>query len=139
MFTLHIRNPDDVALVSNSHPFREWLQILARPLVYRMLSRTPTSEHLLNLLDAYRPFAETSAKDAEATLLELSRLRKQLQAWASPDLPVEIVDTARRLLRADGFYAILDWEMVPRLDPGQTMDDLVIWPPWEPTRPKAAL
>lgn len=139
MFTLHIRNPDDVALISNSHPLREWLQILARPLVYRMLARTPTSEHLLNLLEAYRPFAETRARDVAATLLELSRLREQLRDWASPDLPAEIVDTARRLLRADGCYAILDWDMVPRLDPGQAMDDLVIWPPWEPKRPKAAL
>ncbi|MEP7122180.1 MAG: hypothetical protein ABJE95_14770 [Byssovorax sp.] len=136
---LNIRDPDDAALISNSHPLREWLQILARPVVYRMLTRTPTSEHLLKLLEAYRPFAETRARDAEATRLELSRLTEQLRDWASPDLPVEIVDTARRLLRADGLYAILDWEMVPRLDPGQAMDDLVIWPPWEPTRPKAAL
>ena len=135
MFT--IRNPSDAALIGNSHPLREWLQVLARPAVFGMLARAPSAEHLLDLLEAYRPFAEARAKDPETTLTELARLREQLRLWVSPDLPAEIVDIARALLRADGCYTVLDWEMVPRLDDGQKVDDLVVWPPWEPMPTKA--
>lgn len=135
-----IRNEQDGIDIGNSHPFREWLQVLARPAVFRSLARLPSRAHLLDLLDAYEPFARSRVndggpftKDGGSLALELAnQMRVHLSAWSPPGLPAEIVATARALLGADGCYAVLDWEKGPDLDPGQTIDDIVIWPPWKP-------
>lgn len=82
--------------------------------------RSPSSAHLLHLLDAYMPYAQSRARDVEPRTLALAeRMRGYLSGWSPPDLPVEIVETARALLDADGFYHVVDWEKGPDLDPGQ--------------------
>ena len=119
--------------IGNSNAFREWLHLLARPAVFRSLSRFPSSAHLLDLLDAYLPYAVSRAQDVEPHTLELTeRMRMYLRGWSPPDLPDEIVKTARAILDTDGFYTVLDWEHVPTLDPGLAIEDLVVWPPGEP-------
>lgn len=128
-----IRNGQDRTDVGNSHAFREWLQVLARPSVFRVLVRLPTRAHLLALLDAYRPFAASHMVPAERQALALTeRMREHLSEWSPPELTEEIVTTARALLTADGCYKELDWEKGPDLDPGETIEDIVTWPSNEP-------
>jgi hypothetical protein len=127
-----LRNKQDLIALDNSFPFRDWLQVLARPTVFASLSRMPSREHLLSLLDAYQPFAQSLAGDERLALELLERMRVLLSGWSPPDLPAEIVDVARALLRADGSCAVLDWDKGPDLGPGETVDNAVVWPPWEP-------
>lgn len=128
-----IRNQNDAIEMGNSNAFREWLHVLARPAIFRSLTRSPSSAHLLHLLDAYVPYATSRARDVEPRTLELAeRMRECLRVWSPSDLPAEIVETARALLDTDGCYTVVDWEKGPELDPGEKVDDLVVWPPWEP-------
>jgi hypothetical protein len=134
--------------IRNAFPFRDWLQVLARSDVFHALSRQPSREHLILLCDAYMPFARSRREHAkeqgyisgadEPLVSELTdRMRSLLEVWTPPDLPKEIVEIARALLLADrSSIGIHDWEKGPDLDPGQTVDDIVVWPPWEPMRPK---
>lgn len=151
-----ITNPR-LAELANAIPFRDWLQVLARPNLFQMLTRQPSREHLLMLCDAYLPYARSRrelAKEqgyvshAENELLatELAeRMHALLENWSAHSLTLEavgtasltpeIVDTARALLVADGSHEVVDLNFVPELDPGQTIDDLLIWPSsqWRPT------
>lgn len=140
-----ITNPR-LAELANAIPFRDWLQVLARPHLFQMLTRQPSREHLLMLCDAYLPYARSRrelAKEqgyvshAENELLatELAeRMHALLEDWSPHSLTPEIVDTARALLVADGSYKVVDLDFTPELDPGQTLDDLLIGPssPWRP-------
>jgi len=135
MPTMH--NKQEYIDLINSFPLRGWLDVLARPAVFASLSRMPSREHLLCLLSAYQPFAQSLAGDISLALELLERMRALLSDWSPPDLPAEIVDVARALLRADGTYLVQDWDKInwderPDLDPGQTVDQIVVWPPWEP-------
>jgi hypothetical protein len=134
--------------IGNAFPFREWLHVLARPEVFHALTRKPSRDHLLRLCDAYSPFARSRREHAkeqgyvsgadEPLVSELAdRMRLLLEGWSPPDLPAEIVEAARALLRADRSSMVLDWDMKPELDPGQTIDDIVVWPPLEPMSTKA--
>jgi hypothetical protein len=95
---------------------------------------------LLSLLDAYEPFARSRltdggpfTADGGSLALELTnQMRVHLSAWSPPSLPAEIVTTARALLEADGCYAVIDWEKGPNLEPGERMEDSLVWPPDEP-------
>src|SRR5262245_15086936 len=85
------------------------------------------------LLNAYQPFAQSLARDGKPLALKLmERMRVLLSGWSPPDLPAEVVDVARALIRADGCYAVQDWDKGPNLDPGESIDKIVVWPPWEP-------
>lgn len=128
-----------VGEIGRANAFREWAQVLARPAVFRSLQRVPAPEHLLHLLEEYEPFARARREGAaergylsgadEACLPELvDRMRLALEAWSPPGLPVGIVDAARALLVADRFYARLDWEQGPELDPGEAVEDGLVWP-----------
>lgn len=140
-----ITNPR-IAEIANAMPFRDWLQVLARPHLFQMLTRQPSREHLLMLCDAYLPSARSrralakeqgyisDAKDELLTTELAERMRALLENWSPDSLTPEIVDTARALFVADGSYAVVDLDFTPELDPGQTIDDLLIWPssPWRP-------
>src|SRR4051812_21252349 len=123
-----LRNEQDLREALSSWAFRDWLQVLARPAVFRALTRQPSRAHLLALLDAYRPFAQSPTNGSPALLELTERMRVHLSDWSPPDLPAEVVEAARALLHADGCYALLDWEKGPDLDPQQKVDDLVVWP-----------
>lgn len=140
-----VTNPR-IAETVNTLPFRDWLQVLARPHLFQMLTRPPSREHLLMLCDAYIPYARsrrTLAKeqgyisDAQDELLftELAeRMRALLEVWSPDSLTPEIVDTARALLAAHGSAGVVDLDFTPKLDPGETLDDILVGPssPWRP-------
>ena len=142
---LDITNPR-IAELANEIPFRDWLQVLARPHLFQMLTRQPSREHLLMLCDAYLPYARSRRalakeqgyiSDAKNELLftELAeRMRTLLAGWSPDSLIPEIVDIARALLVASGAYQVVDLDFTPELDPGQTLDDILIGPssPWRP-------
>jgi hypothetical protein len=132
-----LHNKQDWVTLLNSFAFRGWLDFFARPTAFASLSRMPSREHLLLLLDAYQPFAQSLATDVPRALELTERMRTLLSDWPPLDLPAEMVDTARALLRADGSHLVpdwdkMDWDSAPDLDPGQTIDQCVVWPPWEP-------
>lgn len=131
--------------LGNAHPFRDWLMVLASPELFRMLTRQPSREHLLFLCDAYMPLARSrrelvkeqgyiSSADESVVLERAERMRSLLEGWSPNELTTEIVEAARALLQADRYYTIVDWNCKPTLDPGQTLDDLLIWPSsvWRP-------
>lgn len=141
MSTIFDQTNPRVHEIGNAFPFRGWLHVLARPEVFHALTRQPSREHLLLLCDAYMPFARSRREHVdeqgyisgadEPLACELAeRMRSLLEAWSPPDLPMEIVETARALLHADrSSLGVLDWKKGPDLDPGQTVDDTVVWPP----------
>jgi hypothetical protein len=114
--------------LNRSHPFRRWLQVLARPAVFHALSHLPTREHLLTLLDAYRSYAQFREPETPAILPALAQMEEHMSSWSPPDLPAEIVDAARALIVADGFYAEFKWEKGPDLEPGRTLESTLVWP-----------
>ncbi|MFS8064825.1 MAG: hypothetical protein ACMG6S_00510 [Byssovorax sp.] len=140
-----ITNPR-TAETMNKIPFEVWLQVLARPHVFQMLTRPVSREHLLMLCDAYLPYARSrrelvkeqgyiSHVDDELLFTELAeRMRALLAAWSPDRLSPEIVDTARALLVASGGYEVVDLDFTPELKPGQTLDDMLIGPSslWRP-------
>ena len=140
-----ITNPR-TAETMNTIPFEVWLQVLARPHVFQMLTRPVSQEHLLMLCDAYLPYARSRRElakeqgyisDSKDELLftELAeRIRTLLADWSPDRLSPEIVDTARALLIASGGYEVVDLDFTPELKPGQTLDDMLIGPssPWRP-------
>lgn len=140
-----ITNPR-TAETMNTIPFEVWLQVLARPHLFQMLTRPVSQEHLLMLCDAYMPYARSRRElakeqgyisDSKDELLftELAeRMRRLLADWSPHNLTPEITDTARALLAASGAYKVVDLDFTPKLDPGQTIDDLLIGPsnPWRP-------
>jgi hypothetical protein len=142
MPTIHDLTNPRLAEIGKAFPFRDWLQVLARPEVFQMLTRQPSREQLLLLCDAYMPYARSRREHAkeqgyishadESVVSELAdRMRALLEGWSPHGLTPEIVDTARALLRADGSSTILDLDYRPNLDPGQTLDDILVWPSGE--------
>lgn len=125
--------------MGNSFPFWEWLQVLARPHLYQMLTRQPSREHLLVLCDAHMPYARSRRElakeqgysaDFDEALMSASaeRMRVLLEGWEPHDLTPEIVDTARALLVAYSPSVAPDWGFTPALHPGETLDDILVWP-----------
>lgn len=119
------------AELKSSEPFRWWLQVLARPAVFHALSRLPSRAHLPALLDAYRVYAQLRATEAPAILPALARMEECMSAWSPPDLPAEIVESARALLLTDGFFAEFNWEKGPDLEPAH-LEALLVWPSGAP-------
>lgn len=140
-----ITNPR-IAETINIIPFGDWLQVLARPHLFQMLTRPISREHLLMLCDAYLPYARSrrelakeqgyiSDVDDELLFTELAeRMRALLADWSPDGLTPEIVDTARALLVVHGPSKVLDLDFTPELKPGETLDDVLIGPssPWKP-------
>jgi hypothetical protein len=117
--------------------FTGWLQVLARPETFKMLTRWPPPSHLLRLLDDYLPFARERQASAAtrgdmsgARAVDLmSQVRSLLESWSPPALPVELTEAARALLVADGSYAAFDWHQAPDLPEGGSIEQALVWPP----------
>lgn len=115
--------------------FTGWLQVLARPEVFRTLNRSPSSAHLVRLLDDYLPFVKERQTSAElrgdtsgAHVVGLmNRMRLLLESWSPPALPTDMVKAARELLVADGSYATFDWDKMPDLSEGMTIEQVLVW------------
>jgi hypothetical protein len=92
--------------------FRQWLQVLASPRILQAMGRTPTQKHLLDMVDAYLPYARSTRRfthrpkddwrpepqQREARAIEL---RAAIERWTSPEISREITQAARALLRED--------------------------------------
>lgn len=113
-----------------------WLFVLASPPLYATLSRSPVRDHLLRLMDVYIAYAERGGRYSRGrgdALYErrepiARKLRALMETWAPPELPREIVDTARELLEADGQEAPEGgWD---HLSPGgpEPVEDILLWP-----------
>lgn len=137
MSTIYDMANPHLAEIANSFPFRDWLQVLARPHLFQMLARQPSREHLLTLCDAYLPYARSRralAKEQgyvshadEAVMSELAgRMRVLMKGWSPHTLSPEIIDTARALLSADMSYMVLAWDFTPELNPGKTIDAEIV-------------
>src|SRR4051812_40570215 len=109
MPTIYDSTNPRVAEIGRSNAFREWAQVLARPAVFRTLTRMPSREQLLRLLDEYQPFAHSRLADVgaqgyvsgadEPLVGQLAdRMGVLLAQWSPPELGTEIVETARALL-----------------------------------------
>ncbi len=133
MSTIYDTTNPRLAEIANSFPFRDWMQVLARPHLFQMLTRQPSREHLLMLCDAYLPYARSRRELAkeqgyvshadEAVMSELAgRMRVLMESWTPHNLTPEIVDTARALLSADMSYMVLAWDFTPELNPDKRID-----------------
>jgi hypothetical protein len=114
-----------------------WLDVLAAPRRYRMLTRPADPDVLLKLLDIWIARAERSDPEGERLFghrfdAESARaLRAPVAAWKSHDLPAEVTEAARGLLRsmgketAPGGVAWDDYTFEDR--DGRTLDSYLIW------------
>lgn len=112
-----------------------WFMVLASRSLSRTLSRAPTPEHLLRLVDIYSAYAARDARYHQPMFQPVpyerrgplaARLRALLETWTPPELSDEIVEAARSLLHAEGLRGPgNDWENLTSrlLDP-----DHLLWP-----------
>jgi hypothetical protein len=125
--------------------FEEWLTVLASPRILQAMQRVPPREHLLRMLDAYLPYAGSTAqftyrsgdwqldpRKREACALEL---RAAIERWSSKAISREITQAARALLRADG-GGVSDeaWDAHEIESPP---NDYLLWPEGVPLELKA--
>ena len=125
-----------------------WLIVLAAPHVYRSLKRQVEPAFLLRLFDIFIAYADRGdhylldrGPDPDRPALA-RRLRDLIAAWTPPELPAEITDAARALLRAEGYEkpplgAATTWEdfhFQPDSDP---FESRLAWPETEITRKEA--
>lgn len=128
--------------------FLNWLGFLCCPHLLRSMRRAPIPAHLVRLLDAYLPYARSDRvrfmapprfqvnpeKREELTL----QLRALLKQWTPPDIPDELVQTARALMRAEGVERPRSgkWDTV-KVDPAHPPEETLMWPEGIPRRRKA--
>jgi hypothetical protein len=114
-----------------------WVEELAAPRRYRILQRQADPEVILKLLDVWIARADRADPlseklfghpfDAGAARV----LRASVTAWKSPDLPAEVTEAARALLRsmgektAPGGVAWDDYTFEDR--DGRTLDSYLVW------------
>jgi hypothetical protein len=118
--------------------FGYWLQVLARPQVFHTLTRVPTPAFLVTLLDNALPYARkgmsgqgTGAYPEAQRVEMMGQMRAILESWSPLTLPDEVVQSARALLVVVGCWPSYDWNEVPALDDGQTLEQVLPWPPDE--------
>jgi hypothetical protein len=125
----------------------DWLIVLAAPHIYRSLKRQVEPAFLLRLLDIFIPYADRGdhylfdrAPDPDRSALA-RRLRDLIAAWTPPELPVEITEAARALLRAEGYekppLEAATWEdfnFQPDSDP---LESRLAWPETDILRKEA--
>ncbi len=119
--------------------FGLWLQVLARPQVFHALTRVPSPAYLVTLLDNALPYARkgmsghgTGAYPEAQRVEMMGQMRTMLESWSPLTLPDEVVQAARALLVVVGGWPSYDWNEVPGLDEGQTLESGLPWPPDEP-------
>jgi hypothetical protein len=119
--------------------FETWLGVLASPRIYAILRRIPSKEHLLNLLDAYMPYAHSKRlytlvphgkprPDISQRGPLADRFREILLRWEPPEVTQELREAARALFEAGGSdppepgWDELEWNGPPSLE------ESLIWP-----------
>jgi hypothetical protein len=114
--------------------FGLWLQVLARPQVFHTLTRVPSPAFLVKLLDNALPYARKGMSGQgpgaypEAQRVEMmGQMRTILESWSPLMLPDEVVQAARALLVIVGGWSSYDWDEVPELSDGQTLEDVLPW------------
>lgn len=115
----------------------EWMEVLAAPRCYGALQRPVDPAVLLQLLDFWIAYAERGdhyGGDATPDALRPAlarRLRALIAAWTPPDLPPEISEAARAVLRAEWQRALpkrTTWDD-HTCDPsnGRSLESYLIW------------
>jgi hypothetical protein len=124
---------DDFADVANCIM---WLQVLAVPRIFRVMTRMPPREHLVHLIDILIGYVRHDGRYATPKFEPVPyetreplalKLRGLLEAWTPPELPAEITETARALLHAEGMNPPAGgWENAP--DPDMRPEEYLLWP-----------
>lgn len=115
-----------------------WMMVLAAPALFRTLGRVPVREHVAKLVDVYAAYVargdtlmgppELEPQRHEQRLAAVERLRPLLVAWAPPDLPAEITEAAREVLRAEGIAEPAGgWSALENEGP-DPLHDVLSWP-----------
>jgi hypothetical protein len=131
--------PDGSSMLSDfaiaAHCF-QWLSVLANPKVFLGMSRMPSREHLLRIVDMYLAYVRRGERLPEPQFTPVPyeqrepltlRLRALLETWSPPELSAEITDTARAVLHADGIKEPDEgWDNA--YDSDIKMEDHLIWP-----------
>ncbi len=86
-----------------------WVAVLAAPHLYRGLTRPAEPDVIVKLLDVW--IARADRRDLESDKQfgyhfdgeAARRLRAMVAAWTPPELPAEVTEAARALVRATGF------------------------------------
>ncbi len=114
--------------------FHYWLAVLCSPAILRSMRRTPIPEHIVRVLDAYLPYASGKQSpfstvgvhaDPQQREMLMRKLRGIIARWRPPEIPEELVETARALMRAEGVEVPLEgftW------DPKVAPEDCLLWP-----------
>ena len=96
-------NIDTLSIILTEH----WLMVLASPQAYRALVRPVAPQFLVRLLDIWIAYADRGEHYFSATAPDPNRptlarkLRDLIATWTPPDLPAEITEAARALLRRE--------------------------------------
>jgi hypothetical protein len=115
---------------------QEWLLALAAPRVYCALERPVDKAVLLHLLDIWVAYADRGdyylldhVPDPDRPALA-RKLRVLIDAWTLPELPAEITETARELLRAEGYdeppNGAATWDDYT-FDPDEPVASQLVW------------
>ena len=128
-------NVDTVAIIN----FSIWIAVLAAPHVYRTIQREVDPAHLTRFMDIWVAYCErgdhyqtakitSSACERRVTLAR--QLRALLAAWTPPELPIEITETARALLDAEGLKPPggRGWDETNFELEGDSVESILIWP-----------
>ncbi|MGK3987380.1 hypothetical protein WME99_30345 [Sorangium sp. So ce136] len=113
-----------------------WVHALAVPRLFLGMSRMPSREHLLRMVDWYLAYVrrgdrhvppEFSPVPYEEREPLAMRLRVLVEAWSPPELPPEITEVARAILHAEGKMAPPGgWDDTP--EPEMPAEELLYWP-----------
>lgn len=89
-------NAQDFAMVAGVIHAIQWLQVLAVPRIFHNMTRTPSREHLLGVVDLFLAYVRRGGRDTHPEFhpvpYELReplalRLRELLVLWTPPELP----------------------------------------------------
>jgi len=125
-------NIDSLAILYTEN----WLMVLAAPHIYRALPQPVEPSFLVRLLDIWIAYVDRgdhylSANAPAPDRPALARkLRDLIDAWTPPELPAEITEAARAVLRAEGNekppLGAATWDDFNFLD--NDFDDTLAWP-----------
>ena len=114
----------------------QWMQVLAAPKVWAVMSRTPPREHLLRMVDTYLAYVRRGERNIDPDFVLVPyeqrepaalRLRALLETWSPPGLPVEIMAAARAVLYSDGMKGPpCGWDNL--YDADLRPEEYLLWP-----------
>jgi hypothetical protein len=126
--------------IADAFQFHMWLHVLACPKIFHQMTRKPTREHILSVHARYLPYARSRRARVDQQGYFVTRgdedlrekladhLRELLEAWTPPELPLEITETARALLDAEGIEPPEGgWDNIQE-DPSYPIEEGLLWP-----------